>query len=216
MDRRQLLIAGVIAPLAVLVVVLAFVLGRGSDAPEPARVTVRDERPPGAATRAVPADVPDDAPPARPPAEAIAPSSESADGEGLEAPPRREPRPARAQNVEAFAEDYLRRQGDPDPNELVNLYGDIVRYYAMGRVDLQTVYDDKLAYFQRFPDRRYGLASAVRVTPGANGALTLRFDYDYRTGGGPGGQRSGQAWAELDVVPSGATYTITGEHGSVY
>ncbi len=216
MDRRQLLIAGVIAPLGVLVVVLAFLIGRGSGAPEPPRVTVRDERPPGAATRDVPVDVQTDEPPAYAPVAAEADSRESMDGEGLEAPPHREPRPARAQNAEAFAEDYLRRQSNNDLSSLLGLYASSVRYYTWGPVGASRISADKDAYFRRFPDRSYGLASAVRVTPGADGAATLRFDYDYSTGGGAGGQRSGSAWTELNVVPSGGTYLITGEHGSVY
>lgn len=216
MDRRQLLIAGVVAPLAVLVVVLAFLLGRGSGAPEPARATVRDERPPGATTPGAETDVPDDAPPADAPAEDPADSLAPPDDEGLEAAPRRAPRPVGAQTPEAFAEDYLRRQSGDDVSDLIGLYGDAVRYYSMGRVGAQAIFDDKDAYFRRFPDRSYGLASAVQVTPGAGGTATLRFDYDYSAGGGAGGERAGQAWTELDVVPSGGTYTITGEHGSVY
>lgn len=217
MDRRQLLIAGVIAPLAVLVVVLALILARGPGTPQPTPAPPREERPPGPVARENAArpetatttpDTGSDEVAAAPP--------RSADGEGLEAPPRRAPRPARPQNVEAFAEDYLRRQSANDVSGLLGLYGDGVRYYSMGRVDAQTIYDDKDAYFRRFPDRSYGLASAVQVTPGADGAATLRFDYDYSAGGGAGGARSGSAWTELDVVPAGGSYLITGEHGSVY
>jgi hypothetical protein len=109
------------------------------------------------------------------------------------------------------------RQARNSVADALGLYATSVRYYAMGRVDAQTVFDDKEAYFRRFPDRSYRLSGPVRVTSSTGtGAATLRFDYEYALGGGAGGERSGRAWVELDVVPSGDTYLIRGEHGAVY
>lgn len=247
MDRRQLLIAGVIAPLAVLIVVLAIILSRGSRAPEPARVTVRDERPPGTMGESdgfrpsvvdndTPAGDADDLGEPSPPADAVEDEGDApapAPADGLEAPPRRAPRPPSSPPTaprpdtrpapvarpahEAFARDYLARQANNAVSDVLGLYATSVRYYSMGRVDAQTVYDDKEAYVRRFPDRTYRLVPPVRVVSSTGtGTATLRFDYDFAAGGGAGGERSGRAWVELDVVPSGDTYLIQGEHGSVY
>ncbi len=153
--------------------------------------------------------------------------------DGLEAPPRRTPVPAQAPDPrpapspapapvaraehEAFARDYLARQTDDAASNVVGLYATTVRYYNLGRVDAQTVSVDKEAYYRRFPDRRYALAGPVRVLSSTgSGAATVRFDYTFAVGGGPGGERSGRAYVELDIVPSGDTYLIRGERGDVY
>ena len=247
MDRRQLLIAGVIAPLAVLVVVLALVLLRGPSRPPETTVAVRtDERPPGAMasgdgirpTIVGEAEVPPPEATAGTPAES-GPDLDEMDPEGaapedgLEAPPRRAPRAAPAPAPvpapvpapapvarpahEAFARDYLAGTPDSAVSDVLGLYATCVRYYSMGPRDAQT-----RSTTTRRPTS--GASRTVRTrsprpsasTPSTGtGAATLRFDYDFAVGGGAGGERSGRAWAELDVVPSGGTYLIHGEHGSV-
>ncbi|HEX8386558.1 MAG TPA: hypothetical protein VF576_10255 [Rubricoccaceae bacterium] len=157
---------------------------------------------------------------------------------GLEQPPNRAPRPAtppaqtpdvpapaaapvppaptsRPEHVD-FAEEYLDRQAGNSVSYALGLYATTVRYYDRGRVSADEVGRDKEAYFARFPNRRYALASPVRVVSGtAGGAATLRFDYTYALGGA-GRDRSGRAWVELDVVPSGGTFLVQGERGDVY
>ena len=237
MDNRQLLIAGVVAPLVVLVTVLSVYLlvvvpGRDArrDAATVPPTNVRAERPPGAMDDGDgfrPSVVADEPPPdVTPAASDLAGDDLDGDGyvdepAGLEAPPRRAPRPAplpapatRAEH-EAFAQEYLARQMGTSVSDVVGLYATPVRYYALGRVDAQTVTDDKDAYFRRFPSRRYALAGPVRVAS-ARGAATLRFDYTFAVGGGPGGERSGRATVELDVVPADGTFLIRGEQGHVY
>lgn len=123
--------------------------------------------------------------------------------------------PALRGDAERFVAEYLARQSEREANPLIELYADGVRFYGLGRVDAQTVYDDKVAYFSRFPSRDYRLASGVRVTPSGTGA-TLRFDYSFAVGGGRGGSRSGTGWTELTVRRGGELFLITAENGSVY
>ena len=224
---------------------LVYVPGRDARLAEtvPAAPTVATERPPGSLADdgdGFRPSVIEQAPPVRPNDRGARATDDEAEREadgvdgadGLEAPPRRaplpaptpEPRPetrpapapaARAEH-EAFARDYLARQTDDAASNALGLYATTVRYYSLGLVDAQRVYDDKDAYYRRFPDRRYALAGPVRVVSSTGGGATLRFDYSYAVGGGAGGERAGRAWAELDVVPSGDTFLIRGERGNVY
>ena len=241
MDNRQILIAGVVAPLVLLVLVVAYYLlvyVPNRDAREAERadveVTVGTDRPPGALSEGDgfrPSVIAEEPPPeTSDPFEGIS-NDDSDDDEpvdddpGLEKPPVRTPRPtpeantpppARAEHS-AFVRDFLGRQSNNTVSALLGLYGPTVRYYDRGRVDASVVQSDKEAYFARFPDRRYTLAGPVRVVSSTgNGAATLRFDYTFAVGGGRGGERSGRAYYELDVVPSGDTFLIQGERGDVY
>ena len=225
---------------------LVYVPGRDARLAEtaPASPTVATERPPGSLADdgdGFRPSVIEQAPPVRPNDRGARATDDEAEREadgvdgadGLEAPPRRaplpaptpEPRPetrpapapaARAEH-EAFARDYLARQTDDAASNALGLYATTVRYYSLGLVDAQRVYDDKDAYYRRFPDRRYALAGPVRVLSSTGaGAATLRFDYTFAVGGGPGGERSGRANVELDIIPSGNTFLIRGEQGNAY
>ena len=216
-DSRPLLIA-LVAALVVLVAVVSYYLlvyvpardARLAETPPPAAAPT--ERPPGAL---------DEGDAFRPSVVEAPPPAD--DAPGLERPPQRSPdRPARlpatapawARNV---AEMYLGQQARGSADDVITMYAPPVRYYSMGRVDAQRVYDDKAAYFQRFPERRYALAGPVRVvTDNGDGTGTIRFDYTFAVGGGFGGDRSGKAYVELDVVPEGEGHLISGERGDVY
>ncbi len=204
MTRQQTLIAALIALLTLLVGVLATLVVTGRRAPAAPVVT---DRPPGpvagsdggstVAVRPMPIAPVPAAPVARPP----------------------QPRPAAPTidqaNATAFAEAYLARQSTNDVSSLLGLYASQVRFYSIARATPQAIYDDKDAYFRRFPSRDYRLASGVRVTPRGDASL-FRFDYTFAVGGGRGGSRSGSGWTELTVVPDRGTFLITGENGSVY
>lgn len=219
MDNRQLLIAGVIAPLVLLAAVLSYYL---LVAVPDREARERDER----AIVVVPAEAPpgriDEGSGFEPSVVEPAPPPRAAEPEpGLEQPPQRETGveapPIARDALAGFADLYLSEQESAGASEVVRLYGERVRYFAMGLADKSDVYQDKLAYFRRFPDRRYALASPVRVVGDAEaGGATIRFEYTFSVGGGPGGERSGRAWTEMDLVPDGGSFLITGERGDVY
>ncbi len=111
--------------------------------------------------------------------------------------------------------EYLSRQSSNDISWILDLYGSRVRYYAKGRVGQSAIRADKQAYVSRWPSRTNTLASGVRPQP-TDGGATLRFDYDFTVAGG-GRDRSGRAWAELDVADGDSgSYRIVGERGGVY
>jgi hypothetical protein len=167
-----------------------------------------DESPPGLEQpprRSPPAGAPPRAPAAPRPTPSPAPSAPS-----VPTTPS-----ARPEHVD-FAAEYMDRMSVNAVSQALGLYATTVRYYDRGRVDADAVGADKEAYFARFPDRRYALAGPVRVVSTSGATTTLRIDYTYTLGGGRGGNRSGRAWVELDVVPSGGTYLIHGERGDTY
>lgn len=115
----------------------------------------------------------------------------------------------------AFVEEFLRRQSVNDVADLAALYADRVRFYDLGVVDRSVVAEDKARFFERWPNRYYGLASPVRATGG--GTPTLRFEYEFAVSQpGDARDREGRAWTEIALTPSGPGYVIASESGGTY
>ena len=215
-----------------------------ADTPPEVSQTVQTDRPPGALSdgdgfrpsviedtpadsdgdgespRRRPADDPAETPGLeRPPRRAPLPAADPDAAERPDDPPADRPtgRPAASRAYVDFAEEYFERQSGGPVAAAMRLYAARVRYYDRGSVEAEVVEADKAAYFARFPERRYVLSGPVRVvSAGASDVTTVRADYSYAVGGGTGGERSGRAYVELDLVPAGTTFVIQGERGDVY
>ena len=194
-------------PLPLALLAAALLAACAGDAPATPEPTTPEAETRARATEGVYKGSADDGTPPPPPPAPVAPAVRpppSADGDIVDRP-----------DHVAFVEEFLRRQTVNDVASLASMYGDRVRFFDLGVVGREEVAADKASFFERWPNRFYGLASPVRATGGAS--PTLRFEYEYAVSGpGDASDTEGRAWTELVLAPAGGGYAIVEERGGPY
>lgn len=117
--------------------------------------------------------------------------------------------------VEAFVEDYLKAGEAGSAEASLGLYADVVSYYQMGIVAKDAVFEDKRAYFARWPKRSYERVSEIATLASTSSTRRVRFDYTYRVSRA-GKTLSGKAYVVLGLEKYGDRILITEENGEIY
>lgn len=97
----------------------------------------------------------------------------------------------------------------------MRLYADRVSYYDKGLVDKETIYDDKRAYFGRWPVRRYARTSDIATLANTSSTREVCFDFTFSVSNNTR-VLSGKGYAILGLQKFSDRILINEERGGVY
>lgn len=97
----------------------------------------------------------------------------------------------------------------------MSLYADQVDYFSQGVRPKSALYDDKRAYFVRWPRREYERTTDITTLSETGNIREVRFDYRYDIER-PDKELWGTAYTVLKLTKSGGQVLITGERGAIY
>lgn len=123
-----------------------------------------------------------------------------------------------AGNFEQDVADFVRRHiqlgmnGDID--DIMALYWRKTHYYTHGFIEKEKVREDKLAYFKKWPKRRYDLTHIIYIKKLPDMDIAVKFNFLYIIGN-PERRLEGEAWSELILRPQAGRYYIFSEQGGV-
>lgn len=115
--------------------------------------------------------------------------------------------------VADFVDRYLGQTGSVE--SAMQLYADRVSYYDRGLVDREFIYNDKRAYFTRWPVHRYARTSDIATLGGTTNTREVRFDFTYTVSNGTR-TLSGRGYAILGLQKFGEQILISEERGGIY
>ena len=84
------------------------------------------------------------------------------------------------QDIAVFINTYLRDSSNENVDALLTHYNDKVNYYAKGSVEKKFISRDKEAYFKRWPNRTYKLASDIKISGASeDSSQIVQFDCEF-------------------------------------
>lgn len=120
-----------------------------------------------------------------------------------------------AGTLDAFVDQYMAYGGGDDLAPAMNLYADQVTYFDRGLQPKSTLYEDKHAYFVRWPQRHYQRTSQIATLAEDEYTKQIRFDYHYDLAR-PDKELSGTAYSVLTLTRENGQVLISGETGAIY
>ncbi len=127
-----------------------------------------------------------------------------------------DPAEIRARFARFIREFYLAGY-DLSAEEIAEIYAPRLFYFGKARFPVKRVVADKIAYYKRWPERRYALLEdTLRIRPARQreNAWDLAFEYTFELAG-PRRTRRGRGIAYITVDLSGGRVRILREHGKV-